>query len=70
MRNRDEIAVDLEWRSDFDSALRRPLRSRLDYSFISTPQPIIDDEPYRTFDTIEDYRRWCRSALPRWLGYD
>jgi len=38
------------------------------YAFIKTYKPVLDDAPYRAFDTMEDYRRFCAS-LPRWLGY-
>jgi hypothetical protein len=61
--------INPEWLRDFEAAVARPLRQRLDYAFLRTPQPVIDDEPYRTFDTLEDYRRWCREALPAYLGY-
>ena len=29
----------------------------------------LDDEPFRAFDTMADYRRWCEASLPNWLGY-
>ncbi len=61
--------IDPEWVRDFEAALRRPLRQRMDYAFIRTRKPVIDDEPYRVFETMEDYRRWCRESLPAWLGY-
>ena len=60
---------ELEWRRDFDAALRRPLRQVFDFYFIRTPQPVIDDAPYRSFDSLEEYRRWCRENLPEYLGY-
>jgi hypothetical protein len=67
----DGPAPDIEpdWIADFEASLRRPLPVRFDYSFIRTPLPVIRDEPYRTFDTMEDYRRWCREKLPSYLGY-
>ena len=61
--------IDPEWERDFESALRRPLRERFDYAFIRTPHPVMDDEPWRSFETMEEYREWCRTALPSWLGY-
>jgi hypothetical protein len=61
--------IDPEWLRDFESSLRRPLEERFDFAFISTRKPVIDDRPYRTFDTMEDYRRWCREELPSFLGY-
>jgi hypothetical protein len=58
-----------EWRADFEAAARRPLPLRLRYAFIRTPKPVLDDAPFRSFDTMEDYRNWCEANLPEWLGY-
>lgn len=58
-----------EWHRDFAAALHRSLKDRWDYSFIQTYKPVLDDEPYRAFDTLADYRRWCEENLPKWLGY-
>ncbi len=58
-----------EWLDEFEAAASRPLKVRLDYSFIKTYKPVMDDASYRSFDTMEDYRRWCEEKLPRWLGY-
>jgi hypothetical protein len=58
-----------EWTAEFEAAARRPLETRLRYAFIRTYKPVLDDEPYRAFDTMEDYRRWCERTLPNWLGY-
>lgn len=57
------------WELDFEAAARRPLRTRLRYAFISTYKPVLDDVPYRSFDTMEEYRAWCARNLPSWLGY-
>ena len=61
-------AVD-DWILDFEAAARRTIQERLRYAFIRTPKPVLDDEPYRSFDTMADYRRWCEENLPSWLGY-
>jgi hypothetical protein len=29
----------------------------------------LDDADYRSFDSMEEYRRWCKENLPDWLGY-
>ena len=58
-----------EWIADFDAAARRPLALRFRYAFIHTYKPVLDDAGYRSFDTMEDYRRWCEEHLPAWLGY-
>ena len=54
---------------EFEAEARRPLKTRLDYSFIKTYRPVMDDASYRSFQTMDDYRRWCEEKLPRWLGY-
>lgn len=62
-------SIQREWLEEFEAAARRPLKIRLDYSFIKTYKPVMDDASFRSFDTMEDYRRWCEEKLPRWLGY-
>lgn len=64
-----EQPIDPELRKEFDAAARRTLQQRLDYCFIHTHKPVLDDAAWRSFDTMEDYRRWCREHLPAWLGY-
>ena len=58
-----------DWLAEFEAAARRPLEVRMRYSFIHTYKPVMDDASYRSFDTMEDYRRWCEENLPSWLGY-
>ena len=58
-----------EWLAEFEAAARRPLEQRLKYAFIKTYKPVLDDAPYRSFDTMEEYRQWCERELPSWLGY-
>ena len=57
------------WIDEFEAAARRPLPVRVRYAFIKTYRPVLDDEPFRAFDTMDDYRRWCETDLPDWLGY-
>ena len=64
----DEITA-REWVRDFEAAARRTLEERMRYAFIRTYKPGMDGAPYRSFDTTEDYRRWCEEHLPGWLGY-
>lgn len=58
-----------QWTEEFEAASRRTLRERMRYAFIRTHKPVLDDEPYRSFDSTEEYRRWCAENLPSWLGY-
>ena len=58
-----------DWIEEFEAAARRPLETRMRYSFIRTYKPVLDDASYRSFDSMEEYRRWCEENLPSWLGY-
>jgi hypothetical protein len=58
-----------QWIAEFEAAARRPLRQRFRYAFIHTYKPVLDDAPYRAFDTMAAYRAWCDANLPTWLGY-
>ena len=58
-----------EWEREFAAAAARPLATRIRYAFIRTYKPVLDDAPYRAFDTMREYRLWCEENLPAWLGY-
>ena len=58
-----------EWLAVFEAAARRSLEQRMKYAFIKTYKPVMDDAKYRSFDTMEEYRKWCEENLPDWLGY-
>ena len=58
-----------DWQAEFEAAARRSLRTRLRYAFIRTYKPVLDDAPYRSFDSMAQYRAWCEANLPSWLGY-
>ena len=65
----DGAEIPAEWLAELEAAARRPLRTRMRYAFIRTYKPVLDDAPFRSFDTMEQYRRWCEENLPDWLGY-
>jgi hypothetical protein len=65
----EDESIPREWLEEFEAAARRPLETRMRYAFIKTYKPVLDDATYRSFDTMEDYRRWCEENLPSWLGY-
>jgi hypothetical protein len=58
-----------EWLEEFEAAARRPLRQRFRYAFIHTYKPVLDDAPFRAWDTMSEYRAWCEANLPSFLGY-
>lgn len=64
-----DSAIPAEWLAEFEAAARRPLSQRLQYAFVRTYKPVLDDAPYRSFESLADYRRWCEESLPDWLGY-
>ena len=64
-----DVRIPQEWVADFEAAAKRSLEERLRYAFIHTYKPVLDDEPYRSFDTMAEYRHWCEEKLPSWLGY-
>ena len=68
-RNEPTPAEQEQWLAEFEAAARRPLRTRWRYAFIRTYKPVLDDAPYRSFDTTAAYRAWCEANLPSWLGY-
>jgi hypothetical protein len=64
-----KTAIPPEWLAEFEAAAKRTLETRFRYAFIHTYKPVLDDAPFRSFDTTADYRRWCEENLPDWLGY-
>jgi len=58
-----------EWRAEFEAAARRSLELRMRYSFIRTYKPVLDDAPFRAWNSTAEYRDWCERNLPAWLGY-
>ncbi|HTV43464.1 MAG TPA: hypothetical protein VMF08_23070 [Candidatus Sulfotelmatobacter sp.] len=67
MRAMGEVPQDLL--AEFEAAARRPLAQRFRYAFVHTYKPVLDDARYRSFESMEEYRRWCEENLPDWLGY-
>jgi hypothetical protein len=65
----DTDSIPRQWLEEFEAASRRSLETRFKYSFIKTYKPVLDDAPYRSFETMEEYRKWCDENLPDWLGY-
>jgi hypothetical protein len=49
--------------------LERSLDQRIKYGFFRQHKPILDDAPYRIFETMKEYREWADKNLPRYLGY-
>ncbi|MDP2753152.1 MAG: hypothetical protein Q8P40_02040 [Nitrospirota bacterium] len=54
---------------DFLDGLSRTVEDRINLGFVPLKLPVIDDMPYRIFETMEEYRRWAERMVPRYLGY-
>ena len=65
----EKIDIPPDWLAEFEASARRPLRQRMQYAFIKTYKPVLDDARFRSFTTMEEYRQWCQKNLPDWLGY-
>ena len=57
------------FRRQCERSLKRPVADRVRYGFNYVYKPVLDDAKWRSFETMEDYRRWCRENLPDYLGY-
>jgi hypothetical protein len=69
MQEQAHIPIPPDLLEEFEAAARRPLPVRMRYAFIKTYKPVLDDATFRSFDSMEQYRQWCKANLPEWLGY-
>jgi hypothetical protein len=58
-----------QWGLDFLDGLSRTVYERIELGLIPMKLPVIDEERYRIFDTMEEYRKWVSRNIPLWLGY-
>jgi hypothetical protein len=58
-----------EIKLNFMDGLSRSVEERIKLGFIPMKLPVIDDEPYRIFNTMQEYQDWADKNLPEWLGY-
>lgn len=58
-----------DFRAQCRRAMARPLSQRMKYGFCYVYKPVLDDAPYRTFNSMAEYREWCEKHLPSYLGY-
>jgi hypothetical protein len=50
-------------------SIERSIEDRMRYGFCYVYKPVLDDAPWRSFDSTKAYRKWCRENLPEYLGY-
>jgi hypothetical protein len=65
----DEPLEDREFREQCRRQMQRPIESRMLYGFCRVYRPVLDDATVRIFSSTREYRDWCASNLPEYLGY-
>jgi hypothetical protein len=68
MKQTDQQADEL-FREQCRRQMERPLRDRIKYGFNRVYKPVLDDVPWRVFNSTAEYRAWCDANLPEYLGY-
>ena len=58
-----------DFREQCRRSLQRTVEERMRYGFNYVYKPIMDDAEWRSFDSMVEYRDWCRKNLPEYLGY-
>jgi hypothetical protein len=49
--------------------MARPIEERIKYGFYRIYRPVMDDAPWRSFESMQAYRDWCEANLPEYLGH-
>jgi hypothetical protein len=60
---------DSAWAEQCRRNLERDTMTHIKYGFAHVYRPVLDDAPYRVFDSMQQYREWCHQHLPRYLGF-
>jgi hypothetical protein len=68
MKQTDQQVLDA-FREQCRRQMDRPLAWRIKYGFYRTYKPVLDDAPWRAFDSMAAYRAWCEANLPDYLGF-
>jgi hypothetical protein len=68
MNERDQQAAEV-FREQCRRQMDRPLEERVKYGFNRVYKPVLDDAPWRSFNSTAEYREWCDKNLPRYLGF-
>jgi hypothetical protein len=63
---RDELQ---DFREQCEHGLKRSVEERMRHGFYYVYKPVMDDADWRSFESMEEYREWCRVNLPEYLGY-
>jgi len=64
-----DLESDEAFRDQCRRQMQRPLALRIKYGFNRVHKPVLDDVPWRSFDSTAEYRAWCAENLPEYLGF-
>ncbi len=64
-----EEAEALAFREQCRRQMARPLEARMQYGFCRVHRPVLDTPGVRIFSSTKDYRHWCATHLPAYLGF-
>jgi hypothetical protein len=65
----NDAQAEEEFREQCRRQMKRPLDLRIKYGFYHVHKPVLDDAPWRSFDSMAEYRARCEANLPDYLGY-
>lgn len=68
MKQTDQEADEL-FREQCRRQMARPIEARIKYGFNKVYKPVLDDAPWRSFNSLAEYREWCEKNLPEYLGF-
>ena len=58
-----------QFRDQCRRQMQRSMDQRIKYGFCRMYKPVLDDEPWRAFNTLAEYRAWSAANLPEYLGF-
>jgi len=64
-----EQAEAMAFREQCRRQMARPLESRMKYGFCRVNRPVLDEPGVRIFSSTAEYRQWCSTHLPAYLGF-
>ncbi|MCU0785581.1 MAG: hypothetical protein MUF81_16365 [Verrucomicrobia bacterium] len=64
-----EQQTEAAFREQCRRQMARPMALRIKYGFYRACRPVMDDAPWRSFNSTAEYRAWCETNLPEYLRY-
>jgi hypothetical protein len=64
-----EVHDEQAFREQCVRQMNRPLALRIKYGFNRVYKPVLDDASWRSFNSMAEYRSWCETNLPEYLGF-